>query len=107
MTKIPMKVLDYPTLIKLNESSIRAGRKQNLRPEQIPADRGKTYTVNFHFDHEFDGQKDMRLSVILQLGVLTVWLDVSQEEYDAIPDVLMSELEWEAVVCVGVPPWTA
>ncbi len=104
---IPMKVLDYQRLVALNESSIRAGRKQHIKPEQIPADTGKTYTVNFHFDHEWGGGKDVRMSVILKLGVLTVWLDVSQDEYDAIPDVLMSELEWEAAVCVGVPPWTA
>jgi len=28
---IPMKVLDYQRLVALNESSIRAGRKQNLK----------------------------------------------------------------------------
>jgi len=104
---VPMKVLDHERLARLNESSIRTGRKQHLKPEQIPTDTGKTYTVNFHFDHEWGGGKDVRMSVILKLGVLTVWLDVSQDEYDAIPDVLMSELEWEAAVCVGVPPWTA
>ncbi len=102
---IPMKVLDHERLVALNESSIRAGRKQHIKPEQIPADTGKTYTVNFHFDHEWGGGKDVRMSVILKLGVLTVWLDVSQAEYDAIPDVEMSELEWEAAVCVGVPGW--
>lgn len=103
---IPMKVLDYQRLLKLNESSIQAGRKQHIKPELFPADTGKTYTVNFHFDHDFNGGKDVRMCVILQLGVLTVWLDVSQAEYDATPDVDMSELEWEASVCVGVPPWT-
>ena len=30
-----MKVLDYRGLVTLNESSIRAGRKQNLRLEQV------------------------------------------------------------------------
>jgi hypothetical protein len=103
---IPMKVLDYERLLKLNESSIKAGRKQHIKPEFLPADTGKTHTVNFHFDHDFNGGKDVRMSVIMQLGVLTVWLDISQEEYNAIPDVDMSELEWEASVCVGVPPWT-
>ena len=103
---VPMKVLDHERLVALNESSIRAGRKQHIKPEQIPADTGKTCTVNFHFDHEWGGGKDVRMSVILKLGVLTVWLDVSQSEYDAIPNVEMSELEWEASVCVGVPPWT-
>jgi len=105
--KIKMKVLDYESLVKLNESSTRAGRKQNLRPEQIPSDSDGQYIVNFHFDHKWEDIQDIRMSVILKLGVLTVWLDVSPEEYSAIPEVEMSELEWEAAVCVGTPRWTA
>jgi len=45
-----MKVLDYPNLVMLNENSIRAGRKQNLQPEQTPNDPQKQYIVNFHFE---------------------------------------------------------
>lgn len=104
--KIRMKVLDYQRLVTLNESSIRAGRKQNLRSEQLPGDRRRQYIVNFHFDHEWGDLQDVRMSVILKPGVLTAWLDVSSEEYDAIPEVGMSELEWEAAVCVGTPRWT-
>jgi hypothetical protein len=63
--------------------------------------------INFHLDHMWKGEKDVRLSVILRPGVLTAWLDVSLEEYAAIPEVQMSEVEWEAAVCVGMPPWTA
>jgi len=33
--KVKVKVLDYRGLVTLNESSIRADRKQNLRPEQV------------------------------------------------------------------------
>ena len=101
-----MKVLDYQTLIALNESSVRAGRKQNLKAEQMPTDSGKQYIVNFHFDHQWKDQRDVRMSVILKPGVLTAWLDVSTEEYKAIREVEMPELEWEAAVCVGVPRWT-
>ncbi len=100
-----MKVLDQQRLMMLNESSIRAKRKQNLPPEQMPSDPQKQYTVNFHFDHEWSGRRDVRMSVILKLGVQTVWLDVSAQEYAAIPEVEMSELEWEAAVCVGTPHW--
>ncbi len=90
----------------LNESSIRAGRKQNLPSEQMPGDSHKQYTVNFHFDHEWADQRDVRMSVILKPGSQTAWLDVSPHEYAAIPEVEVSELEWEAAVCVGTPRWT-
>ena len=103
---IRMKVLDYQGLVTLNESSIGAGRKQNLHIEKLPSDRHRQYTVNFHFDHEWGELRDIRMSVILKPGVLTAWLDVSPGEYDAIPEVEMSELEWEAAVCVGTPRWT-
>ncbi|MBI4330647.1 MAG: hypothetical protein HY673_05155 [Chloroflexi bacterium] len=102
---VPMKVLDHETLVALNQSSIRAGRKQSLRAEQIPPDQGKRFLVNFHFDHEWAGGRDVRLSIILKPGAITAWLDLSQDEYDALPQVEMNELEWEAAVCVGVPPW--
>ncbi|MDO8473046.1 MAG: hypothetical protein Q7T05_04430 [Dehalococcoidia bacterium] len=103
---IAMKVLDRLTLLTLNESSIRAGHKQNLGPEHIPAERER-FVVNFHFAHDWSGGRDVRMCVVLDLGVRTAWLDVSQAEYDAIPETEMSEFEWEANVCVGTPPWTA
>lgn len=101
-----MKVMDHGTLVALNRSSIGAGRKQNLKPGQIPAEAGKRFVVNFRFDHEWKGGRDVRLCVILKPGATTAWLDVSPEEYEALPEVQMSELEWEAAVCVGTPPWT-
>jgi hypothetical protein len=103
--KVPMKVMDSKILMKLNGSSVKQGRKQNLKSEQIPAERN-SYIVNFHFDHELNGEKDVRLSVIMEPGVRTAWLDVSCQEFGSIPEVQMAELEWEAAVCVGVPPWT-
>lgn len=103
---VPMKVMDYRALVALNQSSVRAGRRQNLKPEQLPQDGGKRFVVNFHFDHSWKGSQDIRMSVILKPGVNTAWLDVSPEEYDAIPEMAMTELEWEAAVCVGTPPWT-
>ena len=48
-----MKVLDHERLVRLNESSIRADRKQNLRLEQIPNDPNGQCIVNFHFDHKY------------------------------------------------------
>ena len=101
-----MKMFDYQRLMLLNESSIRAGRKQNLRPEQMPSDSPRQYMVNFKFDHECAGQPDIRMSVILKPGVQTAWLDVSPEEFAAIPEFEVSELEWEAAICGGTPRWT-
>jgi hypothetical protein len=101
-----MKVLSYQDLIRLNENSINAGRRENLKPEQIPSNPDREYIVNFHFDHEWNRRKDVRLSIILEPGKRTAWLDVSPVEDDSIQEVQMSELEWEAAVCVGIPPWT-
>lgn len=103
---IKMKVLDQQRLLMLNESSIHAGHKQNLQPEQLSDVHRRQYIVNFHFDHKWGELRDVRMSVILKPGALTAWLDVSPEEYDAIPEIEMSELEWEAAVCVGTPRWT-
>ena len=100
-----MKVLGYRDLIRLSESSRKAGRSRHLAPEQVPIRRDDRYIANFHFDHEWQGRKDVRLSVILEPGVRTAWLDVSPEEYAAIKEVLMTEMEWEAAVCVGIPRW--
>ncbi len=101
--KVKMKVLDRDLLLKLNDSSRRDRRRQQLSPDAI-ASRDE-YIVNFHFGHKANGVDDVRMSVILRPGVLTAWLDVSIEEFDAIPEVEMTELEWEAAVCVGVPRW--
>ncbi len=101
---VPMKILDRAGLLRLNENSLRAQRKQNLKTEQIPDDSRRRFIVNFHFDHEWKDIRDVRLSVILKPGV-TAWLDVSAEEYAAIPEFELSELDWEAAVCVGTPRW--
>jgi hypothetical protein len=101
-----MKILDYKTLVMLNESSIRADRKQNLRAEQMPIDTHGQYIVNFRFDHAWKGRDDVRLSIILKPGAQTAWLDISPEEFATISEFEMSELDWEAAVCVGTPRWT-
>ena|ERR1039457_2940820 len=102
---VPMKVIDREMILRLNDSSIKSGRRQYLSAEQLTTYPRQQYIVNFRFDHEWDGGKDMRLSILLKPGTLTAWLDVSQAEFDAIPDVSMTELDWEAAVCVGTPQW--
>ncbi|MBI2876037.1 MAG: hypothetical protein HYY20_04075 [Candidatus Tectomicrobia bacterium] len=99
-----MKKLDYAMLVRLNESSIRAGRRQNLSPERMPDKIHEPYRVNFHMAHKWDGQQDIRMSVILTPRGKTVWLDVSPEEFAAIPEFELSEVEWEVAMCPGTPP---
>jgi hypothetical protein len=102
---IKMKILDYRLLKALSESSQRANRKQFLTAEKLPLESGKQYIVNFHFDHQVKDTYDVRMSVVTKPGVETVWLDVSEEEFTAIPEIELSEPEWEAAVCVGIPRW--
>lgn len=104
--KINMKVLDRPTLLKLNESSRQGKRKQNLTEEQLNANLQEQYIVNFHFNHKWGDNEDIRLSVILKPGALSAWLDVSIDEYNALAEVEMGEKDWEAAVCVGIPHWS-
>lgn len=88
----------------LNESSLRAGRLRHLRPEQVPHKPQERYPVNIHLDYERAGQAEIRMCVVLNAARgQTGWLDVSSEEFAAIPEVEVSELEWEAVQCVGTP----
>lgn len=102
--KVRMKQLNYPSLVRLNESSIHAGRRQNLSPERMPSQSHAPYMVNFHMGHEWDGQRDVRMSVVLTPKGRTAWIDVSPEEFAAIPEVELSEVEWEAAICPGTPP---
>ncbi|HEX9976299.1 MAG TPA: hypothetical protein VGA82_03525 [Dehalococcoidales bacterium] len=85
--KVKMKVLDHQTLLRLNESSLRAGRKQNLRAEQLPKRRRRQYIVNFHFDHKWGDLQDVRMSVILKPGVLR---SVCPAEFDNMPELKYS-----------------
>ncbi|MDP6560981.1 MAG: hypothetical protein QF619_12835 [Candidatus Binatia bacterium] len=101
---VRMKQLDYPMFVTLNETSIRAGRRQNLSPERMPSESHGPYLVNFHLAHEWDSRQDIRMSVVLTPKGRTAWLDVSPEEFASIPEVELSELEWEAAICPGIPP---
>lgn len=99
-----LKVLDHQTLVRLNESSIQAGRSQSLRPTQLPTDPQGRHPVNFHRVHEWAGQQDIRMCVVLTVGGQTAWLDVSSEEFAAIPEIGVSEVVWGATMCAGNPP---
>lgn len=100
-----LEVLDHATLIALNESSIKNGRSQNLRPDRLPTKPQERYWVNNHFVRDDKGQQEVRICVVFNLYTGQVaWLDVSFEEFAAIPLVDLPDSEWEAAMCAGHPP---
>ncbi len=99
-----IKVLDYEALVRLNESSVRAGRSQNLYSLPLPPLASGRYSVNFHAGHLRAGQPEVRMCVVLDAAGQTAWLDVSTEEFAAIPEAEGSELNWSAATCAGTPP---
>lgn len=100
-----MKVLDYDVLLKLNHSSIQAGRSHNLSPRHLSEKPRERYWVNEHGARERNGQQEVRICIVLNLYAgRTAWLDVSAAEFDAIPETDISDLEWEAAMCAGTPP---
>ncbi len=100
-----MKVFDHETLLNLNESSIEARRNQNLIPEKLPAKPQERYWINANMTRDRDGQQEVRICIVLNLfSGQTAWLDVSSEEFAAIPEIDISEEEWETAMCAGTPP---
>jgi hypothetical protein len=103
--KMKIQVFDHKTLVNLNGSSIRAGRSQNLNPDQLSINAQGRHWVNAHGIRERDGQVGVRMCVVLSLNTgQTAWLDVSTEEFEAIPEVDVPYLEWTAAMCAGNPP---
>ncbi|MEK7778389.1 MAG: hypothetical protein AAB303_07175 [Chloroflexota bacterium] len=48
---------------------------------------------------------EVRLCVVLDLfSGDTVWLDVSNDEFTAIPLINVPDQEWETAICAGTPP---
>lgn len=102
-----MKVIDHAILSALNENSIQAGRSQNLRPGRISGKPQGRYWINEHMVRERDGQQEVRMCVLLSLySGQTVWLDVSSDEFATIPEIDVSDDEWETAMCAGTPPWS-
>jgi hypothetical protein len=95
-----LKSLDHDTLVALNDSSIRAGFKQNLRPDRISHNPQPRYLVNLHRET----QHWIRISVVLDVGGRTAWLDVSRDEFESIPIIEVSDHDWGAAMCAGTPP---
>ncbi|MBI2886742.1 MAG: hypothetical protein HYY02_06000 [Chloroflexi bacterium] len=98
-----LRVLDRAALLRLNQSSIRAGRRQSIAPETLALARERV-SVNFHQPHQWAGGQDVRLSIVLDNAGHAAWLDVSPAEFATIREVLVSEVEWSGEMCAGAPP---
>ena len=100
-----MRVVDHPTLLRLNHSSIQARRPQNLPLVKLPAQPQARYWITYHSVQERTGHQDVRLCVVLNLfSGDTAWLDVSSDEFTGIPLIDVPEQEWETAMCAGTPP---
>lgn len=78
-----------------------------MRSEKLPAMPQDRYWVTYSSAREREGQQEVRLCVVMDLfRGSTAWLDISPGEFAAIPEVDVSEEEWEAAMCAGTPPTT-
>ena len=100
-----MMVLDHTQLLKLNESSVQSGRNQNLRPSRLAGTPQKRYWITYYAVRERDGEQEARVCVVLSLYAgQTAWLDISPDEFMAIPLIEVPQFEWETAMCAGTPP---
>lgn len=98
-----MKILDQQTLLALNQSSVQAGRRQNLSPEQLSPDAPERSWLTTHLERA--EEQEVRVCVVLDLfRGRTAWLDLSTREFLDIPEVDVSEEDWETAMCAGTPP---
>ena len=100
-----MRVLDHATLMSLNDSSLRAGRSQNLRSARLADKPQERYWITEVKTRDQGGRPEVRMCVVLNLFAgQTAWLDVSSNEFAAIPEIDVSDDEWETAMCAGTPP---
>ncbi len=100
-----MRVLNHETLLTLNTSSVQAGRSQNLRVEKVSAEPQERYWITADMSRDRDGHDEVRVCIVLSLrSGDTAWLDVSAEEFSAIPEIDVPLAVWETAMCAGTPP---
>ncbi|MBI4338798.1 MAG: hypothetical protein HY680_02455 [Chloroflexi bacterium] len=99
-----LRILDYEALVRLNDSSIHAGRLRNLPRESLAAAPQRRYPINLWLPRRRGSQEEVRLSVVMDAAGQSVWLDVSPQEFDAIPQVDVLFDIWEGAMCAGNPP---
>ncbi|GEM_PF-1738236 len=105
MRYVKLKTLDHQTLVQLNTASILAGRLQNLPSEELAQPVQPRYPINLVLPRSRDGQPEVRLCVVLNLAGHSAWLDVTPEEFSAIPEVEVIFDVYEGIMCAGNPPF--
>ena len=75
--------LTHANLRSINDSSIKARRNQNLMFDNLPiTNDGTLYPVSMAFVHN---DVEIRATVVLNYDGDTALLDMSMEEYNALP----------------------
>ncbi|MBI4313006.1 MAG: hypothetical protein HY681_14690 [Chloroflexi bacterium] len=99
-----LKFLDHPTLARLNAGSIRSGRLQHLPEGALAGPPQTRYPINLAIPRARDGRQEVRVSVVLDLAGQSAWLDITPEEFNAIPEIEVLFDVYEGIMCAGNPP---
>ena len=82
------KYFTYDLLKRINTSSIRAKRNQNLVFNNLPIDPSELYPVVYSFSHN---DVEMRAMILLNRSGERALLDMSFAEFDSLPSIDMEE----------------
>ena len=88
------KIIDTETLRIINASSIAADRNRNLVPEFFDdVDSDGIHVVAFNMVHN-DVEIRVQLYVKMKntMNPTVVWLDMSMDEFDALPEAAIENL---------------
>ena len=78
-----IKILTYGLIKQINENSIKADRNRTVYFEQLPIeDDGTIYPVTLSFIHN---EVEMRTMILLNGEGLAIALDMSMDEFAALP----------------------
>lgn len=77
---------------------------RNLSGSTLLNNRQSGYPINYHEIRHRKGTDEVRVSVVLNLAGQTAFLDITPEEFAAIPEVAVLFDVWEGVMCAGNPP---
>ena len=95
-------VFDYDTLKRINQSSRKAKRNRNGYFERLPIKNdGTLYPVTFAMLHN---DEEIRTRILLNGEGSSMFLDMSIEEYEALPRVMASNKKVSAYI-VGTGPF--
>jgi hypothetical protein len=98
------RVMDTPTLIKINKTAVRLGQNRSLVDEFYDVlDPDGTHVVTFAMDHmNYQGVPGIRCQIYCKVKrsdePVSIWIDVSHEEFRALPSINSDEIEEDIAV---------